>query len=246
LLKRVLEVDPFDLDANSYLSIWNLVSAFEDVSLPFPNLESDFLKAARQISQSRAADLQDIVDRVKRIITSPPTRTMDSNSQAIVTLGYKLNDDGSMDDTLIRRLETTLQLAKEQGSAKLVLSGGIATNGRTESAAMTEWLISRGISSDRIVEESTARNTVENGLCSARLLADHRIRHATLVTSAAHMRRGQICLELACSPRIRIDPVCEGDPQGCRVDRDELRRLFNDALRVYGMWMFRSDPLRER
>ena len=45
----------------------------------------------------------------------------------IVVLGYKLNDDASMDNLLIKRLELCLKLLNEEHYDKVILSGGCPT-----------------------------------------------------------------------------------------------------------------------
>jgi len=160
-----------------------------------------------------------------------------------------------MDDILVARLRTTLSLAAADPSAMVVVTGGVERNGQTEASAMAQWLIEHGVREDRVVEDNYAKNTVENALYSAQILAALRVDVVTVVSSARHVRRGQVLLEVACSmrgpPHVEFDSVCcldEGDASlddVARVSQEELLHIYRDALRVYGLWMFRSPPLLE-
>ena len=62
---------------------------------------------------------------------------------------------------------------------------------------MADWLIAKGVRSDRIIEENYATSTVGNALYSSYALARHGIKHATIISSASHVRRGQTLFEVA-------------------------------------------------
>jgi len=98
--------------------------------------------------------------------------------------------------------------------------------------------IERGISANRIIEENYATSTVDNALFSAYALARHGVKHATIISSASHVRRGQTLFEIATwqtGPRnITFDTVAY--PEG----------IYRDALRTFGMWSYRSSPLEFR
>ncbi|WP_305422560.1 IS30 family transposase [Photobacterium leiognathi] len=172
---------------------------------------------------------------------------------AIVTLGYALNPDGSMHPILVERLETTLAMAKANPDALIVLTGGVPMNHKTEGKLMADWLIEKGINKNRIIEENYATSTVDNALFSSYALARHHIKHATIISSASHVRRGQTLFEIASwqtgPQNITFDTVSYPDKplkELATPNDGELLGIYRDALRTYGMWSYRSYPLESR
>ncbi len=254
IFEQARGVAPDDIDVNSYLAVWK--HAQGDVAT-----SRAYLARVAARNPGRATDLEAIFVRVARISATPlqddltPAQVSAARTgkRAIVTLGYALNPDGSMHQILEGRLETTLKLAKADPEALIVLTGGVPQNRQTEAKLMADWLASKGIARNRLIEENYATSTVDNALYSAFALARHEISHAVLVSSASHVRRGQTLLEIACSQTCRpgIEFVSVSYPDKPltelgKVSSGELLGIYRDALRTYGMWSYRSAPLIER
>lgn len=56
---------------------------------------------------------------------------IDRNNHIIVVLGYVLNEDGSMKDPLISRLQKSLEMYRSNPGSKILLTGGFPKAGRT-------------------------------------------------------------------------------------------------------------------
>ncbi|EMK3317489.1 YdcF family protein [Vibrio vulnificus] len=249
LFQQALSVAPDDVDLHTYLAVWQKFKGNEQAY-------KQHVTALNTLNPGRAADLQRLLSTVDRILQTPlkekATRQLGSND-AIVTLGYALNPDGSMHDILIERLETTLAMAKANPEALIILTGGVPQNHKTEGKLMADWLIERGISANRIIEENYATSTVDNALFSAYALARHGVKHATIISSASHVRRGQTLFEIATwqtGPRnITFDTVAYPDKplnELKQASSGELLGIYRDALRTFGMWSYRSSPLEFR
>ncbi|PJG59517.1 ElyC/SanA/YdcF family protein [Aeromonas cavernicola] len=254
LLEQAQAMAPDDLDINSYLAIWQLVRGNQPASLTY-------LANVANRNSGRAADLEEIIARVQRVTKAPlqtaltedQVNAIKEGKRAIVTLGYALNPDGSMDKILLGRLQTTLELAKADPEALIIVSGGVPQNRQTEGKLMADWLVQHGIARDRLIEENYATSTVENALYSAYALARHQIDYAVLVSSASHVRRGQTLLEIACDQigpaKIQVASVSYPDKPLAELatpSDSELLGIYRDALRTYGLWSYRSAPLLER
>ncbi|EMK3323708.1 YdcF family protein [Vibrio vulnificus] len=249
LFQQALGVAPDDVDLHTYLAVWQKFKGNE-------HAYQQHVTALNTLNPGRAADLQRLLSTVDRILQTPlkekATRPLGSDG-AIVTLGYALNPDGSMHDILIERLETTLAMAKANPEALIILTGGVPQNHKTEGKLMADWLIERGISANRIIEENYATSTVDNALFSAYALARHGVKHATIISSASHVRRGQTLFEIATwqtGPRnITFDTVAYPDKplnELKQASSGELLGIYRDALRTFGMWSYRSSPLEFR
>lgn len=64
-------------------------------------------------------------------------------NNAIVTLGYALNPDGTMNQILIDRLNKTLEVAKQLPDAMIVVTGGVPKAHQTEGKLMADWLVKK-------------------------------------------------------------------------------------------------------
>lgn len=250
LFEQGLSTAPDDLDLNTYLATWQRFKGNQGKA-------DDYFKRVSELNSGRAADLKRIFDTIDRVNATPlkerQGREKKKGRQAIVTLGYALNPDGSMHEILLGRLETTRSLAQSNPSALIILTGGVPQNRQTEGKLMADWLVKKGVDRSRIIEENYATSTVENALYSGYALARHQIQYATLVSSASHVRRGQTLLEIACwqsgPAGIQIDSVSYPDkPLSAlaKVSDSELLGIYRDALRTYGLWSYRSAPLLER
>lgn len=117
------------------------------------------------------------------------------DSLVVVVLGIKLNDDGSMNDELIGRLEVGLALAKRYPKAYIVVTGGPTAKDNkevTEGQEMGKWLISHGINKNRIIIEDRAPDTVGNAVYTYDLLRANypQVDSILLVSSDYHVPRG--------------------------------------------------------
>ena len=108
-----------------------------------------------------------------------------------VILGNKLNDDGSISETMRARLELALAIENTLHPAKIILSGGLAneTAGRTEASAMREWLVSRGVNDEKLVQEGKSLSTKQNALFSVPIALQLSATQVLLCTTPEHMNR---------------------------------------------------------
>ena len=117
------------------------------------------------------------------------------DSMAIVILGFKLKSDGTMEDELVGRLQTGLEIAQAYPNAYVaVTGGGTAPNNpeATEGGLMGEWLLAQGLSEDRLIIEDRAPDTVGNAENTYAILAKDypNVDSIVLVTSDYHVPRG--------------------------------------------------------
>ena len=117
------------------------------------------------------------------------------DSLCIVILGFALNDDGTMKEELIHRLEVGLASAKKYPNAYvLVTGGGTAANNPnvTEGGLMGEWLLEQGLDPDRLIVENRAPDTVGNALNTFNILTSKypQVKNIVMVTSDYHVPRG--------------------------------------------------------
>ncbi|HBO22031.1 ElyC/SanA/YdcF family protein [Providencia sp.] len=256
IYRDILDVAPDDIDALIYLSAWSRFAGKTQDS-------ESYLKKLNELNPNKALELAEFYKVIDRVTTMPITDNLSPELQkqlresgdntAIVTLGYALNPDGSMHDILIKRLEKTLQIAKELPDSIILVTGGVPQNNKTEGKLMADWLLKNGIDGKRIYQDNYARTTVENALYSRYALAKHRIKNTVLISSGSHIRRADAIFTLASwetGPRdiqfygiVALDkPLAELQ----KVSQKDIQGIYRDGLKALGLWSFRSYPLEER
>lgn len=110
----------------------------------------------------------------------------------VVILGYKLNDDASMDDLLKKRLDLCLKLLSEEHYDKIIVSGGCPTPPGlevSEADVMAEYLINHNVNADMIIKENKSLTTEENALYSIPICKQLNAKNITVITTMDHMSR---------------------------------------------------------
>ena len=95
-------------------------------------------------------------------VSETPTEELPEKT-VFVTLGAKVSADKSPGIVLRRRLVRTAELMEDCPEAICIVSGGQGGNEPiSEAQCMRDFLVSRGISADRIIMEDKATDTIEN------------------------------------------------------------------------------------
>jgi uncharacterized SAM-binding protein YcdF (DUF218 family) len=115
------------------------------------------------------------------------------DEDAVIVLGYG-SKTKKIPDMLKKRLDKTVEYHFKNPDAIIVVSGGKGDKNKlSEAAVMEEYLLSKGIASDRIIKEDKSRTTVENFKFSADLLRDKFGKNysAVLITNVFHIYRSE-------------------------------------------------------
>jgi hypothetical protein len=177
-----------------------------------------------------------------------PTDLPDDNTMALTVLGYKLNDDGTMQDELIERLKVTLACAEQYPNAYVICTGGGTAKNHpdvTEGGMMGEWLLAHGLDEDRLIIEDKSRNTAENACFSYEILRKDypQVDSIVLISSNYHITRASLLFEAAFmksasenqTPEIHVISNCS-----CLVENvfyqqsDVLRMTAGGLLQMVG------------
>ena len=136
-------------------------------------------------------------------IDTVPEGLPEDNSVAIIILGFALNNDGTMKDELIGRLQTGLAIAEAYPNSYVVVTGGGTAKENpnvTEGGLMGAWLLEQGLSEDRLIIENKAPSTVGNAENTYKILAEEypQVESFVMVTSDYHVPRGCILFYAKC------------------------------------------------
>jgi hypothetical protein len=262
LLFGVASAQVLQKNTTGALQTWADIWAKDKQGFEAPVLQAAYLLALGQTEASdailatlaqtqpeRTRAYQDKFARASRVMAQPIRTTanpgMPQDKHAIVVLGYALGKGGVMQPTLLKRLDKALELALLYPKAPMVLSGGVQQGGITESYAMAEWLAAKGIDRSRLVLEDMAKDTVGNAVNCAAILKDLGVSHATLVSSASHIRRGLTLLDEAGRNQgldLQWDSLVELDypsvEEAQKVTEQERVVIYRDLMRTSGIWAF--------
>lgn len=111
--------------------------------------------------------------------------------ETVIVLGCKtINGHPSM--MLAARLETAAEYLAENPQAVCIVSGGKGSDEiESEAATMERFLITKGISKDRIYKEENSRNTEQNLLYSKSVIDEHNLsENVVIVSEQYHVYRG--------------------------------------------------------
>jgi len=113
------------------------------------------------------------------------------DSLCIVVMGFGLNADGSIRPELEDRLVVALSFALQYPNAYVLVTGGQtgAVDGITEAGQMAQWLREKGLSKNRIIQETQSLSTTANAVNSYKLLtrAYPQVDSIAVVTSDYHI-----------------------------------------------------------
>ena len=115
---------------------------------------------------------------------------------AFVILGYELKD-GEMTPELVGRCDAAAAAAAAFPEAILICSGGPTgennPDNHTEAGLMRDYLVDAcGISPERIYIDDRAMTTADNAVNTFDILRRQGMRTMTIITSAYHLKRGQV------------------------------------------------------
>ena len=131
-----------------------------------------------------------------------PDGLPEDNSLCIVTLGYALNPDGTMQPELVQRLEVALCSARKYPNAYIAVTGGgtAAKSDETEAEAMARWLVSHGIDEERLIVEKESLSTIYNAVNTYGILVREypEVKEIAIVTSDYHVPWGATLFQTVC------------------------------------------------
>ena len=137
----------------------------------------------------------------------PAVLTINPFTTDIVILGAGLFPDGGIRPVLEERLRTGLRLANAYPTARIIVTGGVPQNGRTEARAMGDWLRGAGVASWRITEEGNSNSTVQNAQFTDRIFRERGTTGAVVVTTGDHVQRAVLNFRQAVDGRIPVTGV---------------------------------------
>lgn len=120
-----------------------------------------------------------------------------SPKDAIVVLGYSLDNGDTPSNYLVERMETALSLYTQGYAKNIIVTGGRGpTDNIPVAIAMKKWFIENGVPVDFIYTDTISNNTYENFVFAKEICKENGFESVLVVTNDFHMYRSMtICKE---------------------------------------------------
>jgi uncharacterized SAM-binding protein YcdF (DUF218 family) len=115
-------------------------------------------------------------------------------ADVIVVLGYPAQNNGQPSDIMLSRVERGVELYLAGYAPRILVTGSAVRNEFVEAEVMAELAVDLGVSSEDVVVEPRARNTIENARFAAQTMRENGWESAIVVTSPYHIKRGVVFL----------------------------------------------------
>lgn len=112
-----------------------------------------------------------------------------------IVFGNKVHLTGKPSDRLTARLDAAFELYKSGKVRKILVSGGIGTEGHDEAVVMADYLVQKGLNAELIIVDSYGYNTSKTSLNSVKLLG--KSTSVIAVTQQFHVSRAKMSLRHA-------------------------------------------------
>jgi uncharacterized SAM-binding protein YcdF (DUF218 family) len=144
---------------------------------------------------------------------APTKNTTQENFDVLMVLGSPADSDGNPTPTELERVTEAVHEYERGVAPRMIITGGPAHNQFVEAEVMARVAEAQGIPADAIVEEPTARDTMENTCDSLKIMRSHGWGSAEVISSASHLpRTGLILSRLPLKWRTHSAPTLE--PEG--------------------------------
>jgi len=127
---------------------------------------------------------------------APTSNTSLTHFDAIIVLGSPADRDGNPSPLQLARVSEAVREYERGVAPRLILTGGVDRNRPVEAQVMGRTAEALGIPRSAIFEEGEARDTIQNGCYSTRIMKSHGWHSAEVVSSASHLPRAGLIFSL--------------------------------------------------
>jgi vancomycin permeability regulator SanA len=115
-------------------------------------------------------------------------------SDAAVVFGNQADDDGNPAERLQSRLNCAIELYKEKYFRFIIVSGAFDKKYHDETKTMIEYLSSKGIPEDRIIQDNAGTNTYQTALNLRVIERQHDIKSVLVISQYYHILRVKLAM----------------------------------------------------
>ncbi len=180
----------------------------------------------KNMTPALANQIQQTISFIETSETPCYSNQFSQELDALCVFGYVITEDGYLTPKLKLRLDHTLDLADENPSSMILVSGAAVQNKYNEAEKMSEYLMSKGIPSSRIIKLPFARDTVGNIIEFVNEIIKNQFHTVCAVTSMYHLQRSWMSLHKALNNKNHSTHVYASHPsQTFMSEKDRLREI---------------------
>jgi len=109
-----------------------------------------------------------------------------------VVLGNKVELDGEPSERLKARLDKTVELYDRGYYPFIIVSGGIGKEGFDEAKVMKAYLVDKGISEDKIIEDNQGNNSFMTAQHTRKIIDELELDSTMIITQYFHVSRTKL------------------------------------------------------
>jgi uncharacterized SAM-binding protein YcdF (DUF218 family) len=125
-------------------------------------------------------------------LTIPTHNTDATHFDTLIVLGYPANADGTPSPEQRERVLEGVREYKAGVAPYILMTGSAAHNPYIEADVMAQLARSQGVPASAILEDVQAQNTIQNIYYSARIMHQHELNSAEIISSPSHLPRAAL------------------------------------------------------
>jgi len=174
---------------------------------------------------------------------APTSNTSLTHFDAIIVLGAPADTDGNPSPIQLARVTEAVHEYERGVAPRLIVSGGIDADRPVEAVVMARTAEAQGIPASAIFQEGQARDTIQNGCYSVRIMQSHGWHSAEVVSSGNHLpRAGLIFSQLPVEWRTHAAPPLEHESSLRWVRHNASETLKTLRYLVWARWVDNCTP----
>jgi uncharacterized SAM-binding protein YcdF (DUF218 family) len=122
----------------------------------------------------------------------PLSNTSAAHFDTLIVLGNPAKRDGTPGPEMRERVLEGVREYRAGVAPRIIMTGGAAHNDYVEAHVMAELAEAQGVPAAAIVEESQAKDTIQNAYYSVRIMQEHSWYSAEVVSSDGHLPRASL------------------------------------------------------
>lgn len=143
-----------------------------------------------------------------------------------VILGNKVNEDGTLSERLIKRLDKGIDLYNDTIIGYIVVSGGLGKEGFYEGTKMAEYLVEKGIPTEKIIIDDSGTTTAATAANFRKM--DLKVNSVTVISQYHHISRTKLAFA-----KQGFDDV-----KGVHADYYEIKDFYSIIREFFGYYKY--------
>jgi uncharacterized SAM-binding protein YcdF (DUF218 family) len=124
--------------------------------------------------------------------TLPLSNTSATQFDTLIVLGNPSKRDGTPGPVMRERVLEGVREYRAGVAPRIIMTGGAAHNGYVEAHVMASLAEAQGVPADAVLEESQAKDTIQNAYYSVRIMREHGWHSAEVISSDSHLPRASL------------------------------------------------------